>query len=528
MPGEPSERAVRGVVLGLVSLALVLPLAFAAITSQAWEDFYIAYRHSVHLAEGHGLTYQVGKRIQGFSSPLATLLLAAAHRLAGGSETGALWAFRIASAGAYAVGLYAILRASLRSGAARSWAALVLPALVYLLDLKSVSFSANGMETGFVLLFLAGSLACLAGPGRGFALGALWAGLLWARADGFVYVGAMALAALAFGRPRRQALPGLLRAAGVCGVLYLPWFAFAWSYYGSPIPQSVAAKAVNTGLHNVADLAQVVERIPEVLGFLYLRPYAQYQASSLVAHAGALAGGVASVYWLLPRGRAFGRVASLVTCFGVVYLAFMPQTYPWYYPAVVVASLPALSALLSDLGALRRFSPALRRGAFATACLVTVVALGGPWREFVTVARVMQRVSEDGNRRPLGLWLAANAGSVDRVYLECPGYIGFYSGLEMLDYPGLVSPAVVSARERLGDGFVVVGASLAPEWMVLRSAEIESFERRSAGWLARHYTLERSFDVSQELKRAAPDQPGILHDATFHVLRRRQGPARSP
>jgi hypothetical protein len=133
----------------------------------------------------------------------------------------------------------------------------------------------------------------------------------------------------------------------------------------------------------------------------------------------------------------------------------------------------------------------------------------------------MQSVSDDGNRRQLGRWLGANAAPTDRVYLECPGYIGYYSGLEMLDYPGLVSPAVVSARRRLGDDFVAVGATLAPEWMVLRTEEVALFRGRSPGWLESLYSLERTFDVSDELQRAAPDQPGILYDGTFHVFRRR-------
>jgi hypothetical protein len=522
-PAEASRGAGRLVVPGLVAAACLLPVCFAAYTEQAFEDFLIAFRHSVHLAEGHGLTYQPGRRIQGFSSPLAVLLLAAAHPLAGGSVVGALWAFRVVSIAGFALGLLLLLRALRRSGTARGAAALLAPGLVYVLDLKSVYFSANGMETGLLLFFFAASLACLAEDARprGIGLGAAWAGLLWTRMDGAVYLAAMAVAALAFTRERRATAKGLLRAALVCAALYLPWFVAAWAYYGTPIPQSVAAKAAGTGLFTAAGLARALPRVPEVLAYAYLPPFAEFGRWSPLGWAGGLLGLLACGYWLLPKGRPFGRRASFVTLTGVGYLALMPQVYPWYYPPVVVASLPALAALLSDLAAARRLPGRLVRAAPAAFCGAAGIAFGSLWLAHVPVARLTQRVGEDGNRRLLGEWLAAHARPTDRVFLECPGYIGFYSGLEMLDYPGLVAPSVVAARRRLGDDFAGVAASLAPEWMVLRSEEVALFEARSPGWLGRAYSLERSFDVSSELYQAAPDHPGILYDGTFHVFRRR-------
>jgi hypothetical protein len=42
---------------GIFLLGLLPPLIFALYTGQVWEDFYIAYRHSVNLSEGRGLTY---------------------------------------------------------------------------------------------------------------------------------------------------------------------------------------------------------------------------------------------------------------------------------------------------------------------------------------------------------------------------------------------------------------------------------------------------------------------------------------
>jgi hypothetical protein len=68
---------------GLVALSIALALSFALYTDQVWEDFLISLRHSANLIEGHGLTYEPGERVQGFSSPLAVLVGAGAGYLAG-------------------------------------------------------------------------------------------------------------------------------------------------------------------------------------------------------------------------------------------------------------------------------------------------------------------------------------------------------------------------------------------------------------------------------------------------------------
>ena len=42
--------------------------------------------------------------------------------------------------------------------------------------------------------------------------------------------------------PSHVSVDGLVKAAGVTTVLYLPWFLGAWVYYGSPVPHTVIAK----------------------------------------------------------------------------------------------------------------------------------------------------------------------------------------------------------------------------------------------------------------------------------------------
>ena len=51
------------------------------------DDAYIAMRYARHLAEGHGLVYNIGERVEGYTSLLWVLILAAARRLGFGMVT---------------------------------------------------------------------------------------------------------------------------------------------------------------------------------------------------------------------------------------------------------------------------------------------------------------------------------------------------------------------------------------------------------------------------------------------------------
>jgi hypothetical protein len=71
---------------------------------------------------------------------------------------------------------------------------------------------------------------------------------MWTRPDRVVYIAAFVVAALAFPRePRKVIATSVLKGGAVCAAVYLPWFAWAWWYYGSPIPHTVIAKSHTSG-----------------------------------------------------------------------------------------------------------------------------------------------------------------------------------------------------------------------------------------------------------------------------------------
>lgn len=480
-----------------------------------WEDAYITLRHAVHLCAGDGLTYEAGQRIQGFSSPLAALLMAATAAVTGcGPDAPALWLFRLLGLGALITASWLLADALRLAGVLRGLP-LVLPLVAFALESKTLAFSVNGMETGLVVMFAAGMLRELARerPGKPWHMGLLWVGMLWARADGALYVGLAGLASLLVAPGgRRDAVRWLLTAGAVAILGYLPWVIFAWNGYGTPLPLTVLAKAPAA----LPSVAAALARVPSIWANVFLPPYAENGGWDAWRPVGALVAAVASLRFLLP-GSALVRRGSFVMSGGVAYLALMPSTYPWYYPIVALFSLPTLASFLGTASRLPGRAGRIVPAAFAAVFLSSLAWLAV---DYGLLARATRRIVEKENRREIGLWLRQQASAGDRVFLECAGYIGFFSGLSMLDYPGLVSPEVLRVRRSV-DGLVPVATALRAEWMVLRPVEIEGFARAQPGWLAREYETAAIFDVSRRLREAAPAHPAALYDATFVVFVRR-------
>jgi hypothetical protein len=120
---------------------------------------------------------------------------------------------------------------------------------------------------------------------------------------------------------------------------------------------------------------------------------------------------------------------------------------------------------------------------------------------------------EERVRKPLALALKQQAQPGDTVMLEPIGYIGYYSGLRVLDVIGLVSPQVVpfwkdDRREPLWE----IARTYRPEWCVLRPAELERI-RAAAG---------RDWDWSYQMISTFDYLPSDRERerVTFHLFRR--------
>lgn len=488
-------------------LAFLLPLLFAAITRHAWEDYFITLRASRNLVEGHGLVFNPGERVHSFTSPLGVLIPALCTAIAGvNHEEAALWLFRLINAALLAAGTLLLWRRaeSLRLGAVGR---ITLFGLL-LADAKLTDFSINGMETAilvYFLLLLWSELEAPTGP-RVRWLAIAIGGLMWTRPDAFILGGVLLVAHVCFRRPSvgepatRPAWPNLVRGVLLGGLLYVPWFVWAWWYYGSPVPHTIVAKAAATAPLELSRLLLV--HWPVLLGRntggeLFLPAYSAFGGwpswLPQLAHVLTI---IAMFSWLIPRAPAPARRASLALFLGAFYFQSI-ILFPWYLPPWTVLGIIALAFLLDAAAGSVRF-PALRPVA-RVACLAVVVVQVGVWLAVAVQMRVHQQLVETGVRRSIGEWLHAQATPGDTVLLEPLGYIGYYSQLKTYDVPGLSSPEVVAVIRSGETDYSSIIARLQPRWVVLRPYEIYHM-----GASPRH-VLDQYDAVKQWSARAALD-----------------------
>jgi hypothetical protein len=533
----------------------LIALFFAAYTNHIWEDYYITYRVSKNLATGHGLVYTIGEKVHAFTSPLNVLFPAVMLIITGNSsDTLVLWLFRILSCAL--LGIAAVL---LFNTARKNSLTLIPVALLvgmFAMDTKIIDFSINGQEIAFMMLFLALTLNALTVRSRWtvLKLGLAWAGLMWTRPDGFIYIAVIAISFLIFnaGQSIADSRLGLLKIffkAGIlAGILYLPWFLWAWHYYGSPIPYTIIAKGysakgrafdsisprhLGTLLLNFLTFplrmllgyksTTTVTTFMPTYYFLGGWHYAVFIFSNYLSY-------ICALYWCLPFGRPQARAVSFAFMMSHFYLSHIAAyDAPWYVPNCTILAIFVfayfmqqglnLASFLKDKAVkislqLTRFIHILTASALITTLLLTLCS--------AYQLRIQQRLIEDGNRKKIGLWLQAAASTSDTVFLEPLGYIGFFSKLKMLDYPGLCAPEVVAAQKKLQSrSWDKLIPQLHPDWLVLRPREIDSIHQIDPLLLTQRYSAFKTFDVSERVKsyRWLPGRGYLAYDQTFIVFK---------
>ncbi len=118
--------------------------------------------------------------------------------------------------------------------------------------------------------------------------------------------------------------------------------------------------------------------------------------------------------------------------------------------------------------------------------------------------------AEDDLRIPIGEWLKTNGRPNQTVMLEPIGYIGYYSGLRVLDTVGLVSPQVLGLYQTgSGSPYHELWRRYHPDWVLLRSGEwqdLQQFERAlpGGGHLDHEYRLAHSWRAPGAPQDAGP------------------------
>jgi hypothetical protein len=505
---------------GLVMAAMaIVPLAYCLYTGQIWEDYFITFRYSQNLCDGLGPVYNSGERVHGFTSPLGMLLPALAYLATGRSSyPTALWLFRIISVAAFSTGglfLWRVLRNS-----ARGYFASLTFAVLYIFEAKSVAFSVNGMETGLMLFWLAWALCQIGSdPGRWVPRGLAWAGLMWTRPDGCVYIVALALGELFLSRSGHRSLAAsFLKSAVLAGVVYSPWLAWAWWYYGSPIPQTLLAKAPLPAASLVGRFLTMVRRVPERAEAIFAPVYYPFLWNSprWIGWFCRILALVAGSYWLFPSRDLRARVSSFGFMLLTFYFCYMEVVFPWYPPPVALCGLMVLASII------RQLSQAGQLAWAARPALVMVMATC--LYMFIVTAymmKVQQNEIEWGLRAPIGRWVGEHAREEQSIYLEAIGYIGYFSHAHIVDYPGLISPQVTRLRREKHLTFGSLVDALHPDWTVFRQREVPGVFATSPAFRT-EYAPVTGFDASARLASFAwlPGQSFLEFDADYIISKR--------
>jgi arabinofuranosyltransferase len=459
-------------VLGRVLVWLSQPLAS--------EDAYITFRYARMALAGHGLVYNAGERIMGFTSLPWTLWCALGMAL----HVDPVWWTRATSLAADLATLWLGWQLLARPGApaaARAFAVFFAGWPMF------AAASATGLETNafLTLALLAAWLVTRGSRAAGPVLGLLAV----MRPEGLA---AAAVVALAAGwRSRVEALA--LVVACVVGLTL---------YYGSAVPQSVVAKALLYGTPGPWAgrhwwewlLPFPLGRFPVASEGQHLLPLAAVFAAAVVVGARQLA--------REPRsGATLAAGAGLAVWLGYVTLGV---AYFWWY---LVLPLGAF-ALVAASG----FAHVVRGRALPIAATLTVL---GTWTVAVPlyIGRAQAEVASFG---PPAELLAARGAPGESVLLEPIGWIGFRSSLRVLDESGLVSPEIARRRVQGPGWYADVVRRSHPDWLVVRAAVLESGEAFAGAGAPFRSGAERDAVLADYALEAPPSRGG-----TFAVYRRK-------
>ncbi len=418
----------RALQFGLPATATLL-IHQALISRPYIDDSYIFYRYAENWAHGLGPVFNRGEYVEGFSSFLWTLIVAAAASL-GISPQHAAPALGIVLALA-SIFLLALITQALAPS--RPWLPVLVP-LGLACSPGFTTYASSGMDTALFAFVLLAAVAATARhvkrvqtgcASRGSAaLGALLIGvLILTRAEGPIY--ALALAGGAFLLTRRASSPLRARLAlpvaavvGTCIVLLVRELV-----YGELTPATVAAKGyvghlASHATSNNADLPALQETLGQGLRYAGL---ASFAALALV---------LAAFVVQRRRGERLSPLIGLGTLaclLGLVTVLF--NGGDWMpYRRLLIPTLPLLILLaasaaatlaepVASLGRRLRFVPAVGAGLGALVAL----AAGG------LVPGATPSKYEAGQLRGMGTLLAMAAKPVP-LLTNLAGVLPYYAG----------------------------------------------------------------------------------------------------
>jgi len=218
--------------------ALALLSIFAVVW--AWQlrwlsdDAFISFRYARNWVAGHGLVFNVGQRVEGYTNFLWVVLLAIADFLGLDIPVVAVILCLASQVGVLIMTTRLVRRLAPEGRPVTVSLAAVALATSYL----AATYATGGLETTFGALLILVAVE-RAQAGQVLAAGAFGIAATMAHPDHAIFYVALGLVLLARRTPFRQ----LVLYAAPFVLVFVPYFLWRWSYYGWPLPNTYYTKS---------------------------------------------------------------------------------------------------------------------------------------------------------------------------------------------------------------------------------------------------------------------------------------------
>ena len=398
------------------------------------DDAFISFRYAKHFASGSGLVFNAGERIEGYTNPLWTVLLAGCAR-AGLDIVSSSVVLSLLAVAATVVVIGRIGMSVFAEHPHGSLLAGVAPVLFALLGCQS-RYVLAGMETPlFVLLLTLGVYASISA--RPLATGLLFGLATVTRPEGILYFMVVLAFSSAGGAPGRERLRAAARQLAAFAVVMAPFMWWRASYYGSLLPNTYYAKtsgavtwatAERGWKHLVYAIRQSSLELPLFFALLALTRWRRDR------------------FCLLSGAFVIAAAIDMVAVGGDFQFFFGPR---FLMPAIPVLCIAATMGI----GVVGDMVRAPRIGGLTRSLLIAALAVNAFWFSWPGRDRTLGFISHiNRGWTELGLWLKANTEPDAVIAVGAVGRIPYYSDRYTIDMLGLTDAHIAHVDVPLGAG----------------------------------------------------------------------------
>ena len=435
--------------IAIYALAAILSawLSVAAQPTILGDDAAIGLRYAERLANGQGFTYNDHERVCGASNPLWTSLISLGPRVG----------INVESATRLLASLFFVTSAVLASAIGVRAGGPLTGLLVAVAIPGDVFWRAQALSGLEVPLALSLGLAAFvaAGARRDVVAGVFLGLALITKLDALALIAGIAASSWIV----RRRIP--FRMLGVSVLVSLPWFLFAWLYFGQPWPQSLAAK-LSYGAQRPMNHLWIAEffALDTRYALLILAVMSVIVSARTIADRRMVVVGIFG--WFVVHSLAYS-------------IMNLGDPYPWYL------AIPAALCWIAAAGAAAGGTSGWKAVVSTVMILVTVQH----WRPTLVEVTSPQTIHSwqfvDTNRRLAGAFIDQFAAPTE-VVESAFGWVAYESHRTFIDLSGLNSRIVMAADYLVrphepGEGDDAAGA----DYKLLARFELSSQRSRPAG-----------------------------------------------